>query len=274
MATDGVKIIDGDFASDLYGTFMELYDAGESIEQIKATLDTHRDASEGFEHEIFITVYALALWQIGELTPDIRQEVKQAIERGAGAEVWAEEVDEKAANKRRRELARFWLKINQSNPKIRKRKIKKTTKNFIFDENEVLIFQLPNHDWCATILVNILQHQGRCYYNFIASTYRSSIKPTLDDVRKAEISGREQPLGFGNYEVLLNAILLFPKVLRSFKDQLGPIGKLEIAPLHKEIGSIRGARDFVSFYENWADNEVFAKDREEKKFSLQPLLVS
>ena len=132
MATEGVKIIDGDFASDLYGTFMELYDAGESIEQIKATLDAHRDASEEFEHEIFITVYALALWQIGELTPDVLQEVKQAIERGAGAEVWTEEIDEKAANKRRRELARFWLKINQSNPKIRKRKIKKNYKKLYF----------------------------------------------------------------------------------------------------------------------------------------------
>ena len=35
MATDGVKIIDGDLAHDTYEYIMELYDSGASAERIK-----------------------------------------------------------------------------------------------------------------------------------------------------------------------------------------------------------------------------------------------
>ena len=272
MATDGVKIVDGDFAHDLYSEFMELYDAGKPIDEIKAAIETQRDPDDGFEQEIFITVYALALWQVGELTPEILQEVKQAIERGAGAEVWAEEIDEKEANKRRRELEKFWLKINQPNPKPRKRKFYKVITNFVFDENEVLVFQIPDGNYCATILVEIFQHQGRCHYYFVASTYKSRTKPTLDDIKSSEIIGRKKPLGFGNYGVWLDTISVGPKLLRSFKDNFEQIGKLKILEVHKEIGSSGGAQDFASFCWKWENTELLIKNLERVKFPLQELL--
>ena len=39
MATDGVKIIDGDLASDIHGTFMDMYDVGASLEEIKKAIE-------------------------------------------------------------------------------------------------------------------------------------------------------------------------------------------------------------------------------------------
>ena len=60
MATDGVKIIDGDLAHDTYEYIMELYDSGASA----------GDETD-FYHEIFVTAYALAFGEIGELTDEI-----------------------------------------------------------------------------------------------------------------------------------------------------------------------------------------------------------
>ena len=53
MATDGVKIIDGDLAHDVYYTFMDPYDAGESIETIKTTVEQLRIDNDDIDDEIF-----------------------------------------------------------------------------------------------------------------------------------------------------------------------------------------------------------------------------
>ena len=38
MATNGIKIIDGDLAHDVYHTFIDLHDAGGALDEIKATI--------------------------------------------------------------------------------------------------------------------------------------------------------------------------------------------------------------------------------------------
>ncbi len=91
MATDGVKIIDGDHAHDVYHTFMELYDAGASFEEIQTAVEA-LNVGDDFDTEIFITAYALALWETGQLTEKIRQQVQQAIQRGAFVEYLTQEV--------------------------------------------------------------------------------------------------------------------------------------------------------------------------------------
>ncbi|HEX8350100.1 MAG TPA: hypothetical protein VF598_09055, partial [Hymenobacter sp.] len=140
MATDGVKIIDGDLAHDVYHTFMDLYDAGKPIAEIKADIEQLRLSNDEFYDEIFITAYALALWEIGEITPDILQQVKQAIERGAFVKYLVEWHDGKESKQRQRVLDRFWQKITQVNLKARKRKSHKIQKKFAFEEGDVLTF--------------------------------------------------------------------------------------------------------------------------------------
>ena len=125
MATDGVKIIDGDLATDTYGTFMEMYDAGASIQEIKTAVEQPLDEEDGFDYEIYITVYALALWQTGQLTPDVMAEVDEAIARGAGVKVWTEECGEKDGKKRQRELEKLREKLTLPNPRIRQRRFYK-----------------------------------------------------------------------------------------------------------------------------------------------------
>ena len=63
MATDGVKIIDGDLAHDTYEYIMELYDSGASAEIIMNFFPfffvDYGDVTV-FYHVIFVSVYALS----------------------------------------------------------------------------------------------------------------------------------------------------------------------------------------------------------------------
>jgi hypothetical protein len=98
MATDGVKIIDGDLARDTYNQLMDLYDSNADIQTIRSELPFVKQdygPDTDFYHEIFVTAYALALWEMGELTDDVLDEVKKVIALGAGVKVWIAECDDK-----------------------------------------------------------------------------------------------------------------------------------------------------------------------------------
>lgn len=66
MATDGVKIIDGDLAHDTYEYIMELYDNGTSAEIIKKEIPFIKKIME--MKRIFITKFLLQLtpWHFGK----------------------------------------------------------------------------------------------------------------------------------------------------------------------------------------------------------------
>jgi hypothetical protein len=136
MATDGIKIIDGDLARDTYDQIMDLYDSDASIEIIKKEVPFVKDdygINNDFFHEIFVTVYALAFWEIGELTDVILTEVKRVVGLKAGVKVWTEECDENEGKKRQKELDKLLKKISVPNQsKIRKRKKYTLIKHFYF----------------------------------------------------------------------------------------------------------------------------------------------
>jgi hypothetical protein len=122
MATDGVKIIDGDTAHDLYITFMDGYNNGAEIDELKQYYEHDKKSCsyEVTEYEICVTAYALAFWEIGELTAEMLAEVKAVVERKAGVEDRAEQCGAAAGKARQRELDKLLTKI--SIPKARPKK--------------------------------------------------------------------------------------------------------------------------------------------------------
>lgn len=123
MATDGVKIIDGDMAFDIYSTFFEKYNNGVTVEELKHIYETDRKGWMSFpiDYEICVTAYALAFWEIGELTDEILTEVKSVIDRKAGVTDWAEQCGIVAGKARQKELEKFLIKISQPKTRAKKR---------------------------------------------------------------------------------------------------------------------------------------------------------
>jgi hypothetical protein len=236
MATDGVKIIDGDTAYDTYWGIMDLYDSGVSIEDIKKENPfPQNDYFDDFEYEIYATSYALAIWEIGEMTDEILQELRKIIDKGVGVETWTEEINLKAGKQRQKELEKLWTKISKPNIKIRARKKYRKITNFHFQADDLLTFQIKDGSYCAVICAYIDQYRGECSYELIPTTYRSNVKPTVEAMYDYDILGITIGSGYSREELIEH----YPNIeflwnLYPYLDEFS-IGLVEFGVLHEDF---------------------------------------
>jgi len=296
MATDGVKIIDGDLAHDTYWGIMDLYDSNVDIASIKQEfpfIRTEYGKEEDFYHEIFVTSYALAFWEIGELTVEILQEVQSVINVGAGVKVWTEQADAKEGKARQKELDKFWKKINQPNTKIRARKKYRKITNFHFQVDDLLTFKLKDNFYRAIICASIDQYRGECNYMLTPTTYKSKNKPTVEDLLNYDISGITIGAGYDRETIVEmqpgveTLWTLFPYIAEfffglvqqgvdhksfvSFKDKFEKVGTLKIKDSFKKSGARGGIGSFDRFENIFEDYDKEQKIFGYKKFPV-PLL--
>ena len=296
MATDGVKIIDGDLAHDTYWGIMDLYDSNVDIATIKNEIPfvmTVYGIEEDFYHEIFVTSYALAFWEIGELTDDILQEVQSVIKVGAGVKVWIEQADSKEGKARQKELDKLLKKISQPNTKIRARKKYRKITNFHFQVDDLLTFKLKDSFYRAVICTSIDQYRGECSYMLTFTTYKSKIKPTVEDLFNYDISGITIGAGYDRETIIAmqpgveTLWPLFPYIgdfffglvqegvlhewFVTFKNKFEKVGTLRIKNSFKKSGSHGAASNFERFENIFEDYDKEQKIFGYKKFPIKLL---
>jgi hypothetical protein len=284
MATDGVKIIDGDLAHDTYWEIMDLYDSNVDVATIKNEIPFVKreyGMDDDFYHEIFVTSYALAFWEIGELADDILEEVKSVIRVGAGVKVWTEQVDVREGKARQKELDKLLKKISQPNTKVRARKKYRKITNFHFQVDDLLTFKLKDNFYRAIICSSIHQYRGECTYMLTPTTYKSKNKPTVEDIFNCDIAGITIGAGYDRKTIIemqrgVDTLWpLFPyigefffglvqegvdhKSFVDFKDKFEKVGVLKIKDSFKEHGTIGGIGSFERF------EDVFKKYGGEQK---------
>jgi hypothetical protein len=305
MATDGVKIIDGDTAHDTYWGIMDMYDNGATVETISTQIPFPQpDFFDDFDYEIYTTAYALAFWEIGFITNEIIQEVKRVIEKGTCVKVWAEEYDVKEGKARQKELDKLWNKINTLNQKVRKRKKYKKIENFIFDINDVLTFQLSDNNFYATVILDITQYRGECSYKFGKIMFKDIKQPTIQDVEKSKIIGRKIPsgcgmdmtkilsMGFeemqkqggleailkseaekkGSYQIGMSMTGIEHKNLINLSNKFQKIGSIKLKEICRQVGSMGGATTFEDLTRNFDDLNNYLRIFKEETFEIKELL--
>ncbi|MCX2477472.1 hypothetical protein OQY15_00120 [Pedobacter sp. MC2016-15] len=293
MATDGVKIIDGDTAHDTYWGIMDLYDSGGDFDAINKEFPlVQADYFDDFDNEVYVTSCALALWEIGQLTQDELIYVKTVIDNGACKKEWAKN-DEKDGKARQKELDRFWKKISQTNNKVRARKKYRKITNFYFQPDDLLTFQLKDGNYRTIICTSIEQYRGQCNYILVPTTYNSSKKPTVDDLKDKEILGRQIGSGYDqqttkekqpgiervwnlsggncNFFFGVDKIAVDHKDFINFKDRFEKVGTLKIIEGLKETGSYGYQGNFERFETVFADLENHIKIFQCKKYPVATL---
>lgn len=291
MATDGVKIIDGDTAHDTYWGIMDLYDGGATIEAIIQKFPLGPSPyTDDFNHEIYVTSWALAMWEIGQMTEDKLAYTKIIINQGAGVRVWTEEAGPKAGKARQKELDKLWIKISRPNTRIRARKKYRKIKNLYFQPDDLLTFQLRDGAYKVVICAYINQYRGHCDYVLIPTTYSSGKKPTVDDLKSGAILGIQIDTGYNqqttrelqpgieriwewtggncNFFFGLDQLLVGHKDFAGFKDKFEKIGTLKIAPGLKQSGARRSAADFEQFETVFGDLENYINTFRCKKYPV------
>lgn len=305
MATDGVKIIDGDTAHDTYWGIMDLYDSGATSETIRTQIPFPQpDYYDDFDYEIYTTAYALAMWEIGFITEGIIQEVRKVIDKGACVKIWTEEHDAKSGKQRQKELDKLWNKISSANIKVRKPKKYKQIDKFLFDINDILAFQLADKYFHVTILLNVTQYRGKCTYKFGKILHKSLALPTIDEVKNSKIIGRKIPSGFGmdmtsilamsfedmqkqggldeilkkeaertgSYEIGMNMTGIDHRELINITDKFVKIGNLNLKEVCKQMGSLGSASTFEDLTREFKDLDNYIKVFQEGNFKIQEML--
>jgi hypothetical protein len=283
MATDGPKIIDGDIAHDTYWGIMDLYDSNADIDTIQKEIPFVRHVygiDDDFHHEVFVTSYALAFWEIGAMNNEILNEVGVVIDQGAYVTDWAA-TDPKAGRARQKELDKLWKKISQPNFKVRARKKYRLITNLYFQADELLAFKLRDNHYRAVICARIDQYRGQCNYILIPTTYKSEQKPTPGDLLNYNIAGLK--IGSG-YDVEMTKQQqpgveelwkLFPnddyfffglvqlavdhKDLIHFKNHFEKVGTLKIKDSFKASGSFGYEENFERFEDIFDDLDQHLK---------------
>lgn len=284
MAIDGVKIIDSDIAHDIYNEFMDLYDSGMEITGIIDIVGKWRDLlnDDEVEHEFFITSFALALWETGNLTEDILQDVKQCIEKRASIKMWIEENCQKEAISRQKVLDKFLIKISVPKLNPRKRKKFKKISKYIFDINDVLTFKAEDGNYYSVILTMIDQYRGHCYYRFTPTVFCNEAKASIEDVFDISVFGTKiytsydektvQDMQPGiekfweldgqlkiNYTIGLVTIGIEHRDLLQFYSCFEKIGNMEISDCFRELGVISYEDNFKDFSSRFLNIEQVQK---------------
>ncbi|WP_320052496.1 hypothetical protein [uncultured Acetobacteroides sp.] len=294
MATDGVKIIDGDTAHDTYWGIIDLYDSGVDVDNISEEFPLiQADYFDDFDNEIYVTSCALALWEIGQMTEDKLSYVKSVIDKGACVKVWTEEYDLKEGKARQKELDKLWKKISQTNTKVRARKKFRKITKFYFQPDDLLTFHLRDGNYRAVICASIEQYRGQCNYILVPTTYNSSKKPTADDLKDKEILGRQIGSGYdqqttkqrqpgieriwqltgGNCNFFFGVIkfAVDHKDFINFKDRFEKVGTLKIVEGLKETGSFGYEESFERFETIFGDLENHIKLFQQRKYPVTAL---
>ncbi|MDO4782859.1 MAG: hypothetical protein Q4A09_06550 [Capnocytophaga felis] len=247
MAIDGIKIIDSDLAHDIRNAIMEAYDYNEPLEEVISEIERwgKEATDDSIETEIWTTSYAQTMWEIGQLSEELLNRAKTIIERGADPK-W-HEFSKDAHAKRQKTLNTFWEKISQPNPKPRKSKNYTKVTDFLFQQDEVFVIKLPNGQFGFTILVDVYQDRGQCYYVFTEINYTSEYIPTLDFLKGQYVFARKG-LGFDKNRFVTH------KKLMKFQEEFQFLGSLPIAENHRKLSTYSGNCNTLSdFTSDWND---------------------
>jgi hypothetical protein len=276
MATDGVKIIDGDLAHDTYWGIMDLYDSGTDLELIKKEYPLERSYYDEFNQEIYITAYALAFWEIGALTDEIIEQVRSAIDKAAGVRGWTEECGIEAGKARQKELNKLWSKINTPKIKVRKQKKYRTITRFHYNQGEVLTFKGSDNFYYCTYLLFISQYRGECVYHFIPFVYRSEQKPQLSDVLSSSLVGRIIPssLDLEGYVYGLCANGILHQEMPAYKSHFEKIGQFYLMDKYRKLGQQGGSRDWINFSKWHEQIEENIRGFGMKQFRIADMILS
>ncbi len=271
MAIDGTKIIDSDLAHDIYSEFMDLYDANFEVEAIRKSIDKYRNYGlDEIEYEIFMTVYGLALWEIGYLDADIFKELTDLVNEGKSIEFWSEDdeyVGKKVGKQREQELKRLVKKLSQPKATPRKRKKYKRVTNLIFSENDVVVFQAKDKKYRAAIIAKIDQYRGSCSYQFAPLDFIDSKIPDIYKLRHSNIVVTRIGCGYSdeeiikmqpgieklwtnkNYHFIIGLVYhsIEHRNLLRFKEKFIKVGQIDIKEPFKSLGSIGSASEYDTF---------------------------
>lgn len=189
MGAWGTAISSNDTYADIYDEFFDLYNDGQSVEDISKKLiaDNQETINEPDDSNNFWFALAKAQWECKQLDTDILERVKQIIETGSDLEVWRRlDADEKDIKKRKVVLDKFLADLQTERPKVKSRK-KKVIKQPPFEKGDCLTFKLANGNYGGAVVLEAIKDTEYGHTLLATTRINQSTKPTKKDFENAEV---------------------------------------------------------------------------------------
>lgn len=185
MGAWGTAISSNDTYADIYDEFFDLYNEGQSLEEISKKLiaDNQETINEPDDSNNFWFALAKAQWECKQLETKILERVKQIIETGSDLQVWRRlDADEKNIKKRKVVLEKFWADLQTERPKTKPRK-KKVIKQPPFDKGDCLTFKLANGNYGGAVVLEAIKDTEYGHTLIATTRINQPTKPTKNRFR-------------------------------------------------------------------------------------------
>ncbi|MES2679405.1 MAG: hypothetical protein V4635_05945 [Bacteroidota bacterium] len=226
MGAWGTAIKDNDTFADIYGEFFELYDKGESPQDISKKLfaDNQELINESEDGSNFWFALALAQWETKSLDNKVFSTVEDIILTGKDLQSWRDlDADENDIKKRKIVLDKFLEKIKTDKPKAKARKKPKNIKP-VFSTGDCLCFKLKNGNYGGALVLST-NTDPEFGLNLIASTnINQASKPTIKDFDNSDVL----MCNFGNWKDEPKITWYFPPLPKNDPPAFEVIGKSQI----------------------------------------------
>lgn len=229
MSLDGAKIIDGDLANDIYNDFMSLYDEGYEIEEIKSKIEEYKlELRDDLEQEIYLTVFAQALWEVGENVEDLRLQIEDFQRSNKAFAIW-NKVDKNLAEERKKVIGRFLNKISVKRKSPRPRKKYRKIKNAIFATGDLLSLESKNKK-IIVLMAGSFQNGNSFVYKFAFCKESFDEAPNETRINRLEFFGRKIPSSLTEcgFELGLEEIFVEHSDLVKIKNEFAKFGHVEL----------------------------------------------
>ena len=189
MGAWGTAISSNDTYADIYGEFFDLYNDGQSVEDISKKLiaDNQETINEPDDSNNFWFALAKAQWEGKQLDTEILERVKEIIQTGSDLEVWRRlDADEKDIKKRKVVLDKFLADLQAEKHRAKSRK-KKVIKQPPFEKGDCLTFKLANGNYGGAVVLEAIKDTEYGHILIATTRINQPTKPTKTDFENAEV---------------------------------------------------------------------------------------
>ena len=259
MGAWGTAISSNDTYADIYDEFFDLYNDGQSVEDISKKLiaDNQETINEPDDSNNFWFALAKAQWECKQLDTEIFERVKQIIETGSDLEVWRRlDADEKDIKKRKVVLEKFLTDLQTERPKAKSRK-KKAIKQPPFEKGDCLTFKLANGNYGGAVVLEAIKDTEYGHTLIATTRINQSTKPTKKDFENAEVL----IANFENWDDNFNIKWYLPVRHKDSAHLIEKVGKIEVQINYDINKSMNG---FVADFQEWVIQVVDRQFESEK----------
>jgi hypothetical protein len=247
MGSWGIALSSSDTYSDIYSSFIDLYNEGEPIEKImeRITSDYSSVINDEDERNDFYFAIIKAQWECGLLQDKYRIELEKIVDNNLEIKRWERlGGSTKEAQRRHEEVKELLEKVSSPNSNIKIPKPKKL-RNSYFRKGDCIALKDNDDRYSAAVVLSEEEKTEWGLNLILVLKYYDSIKPAISFFQNAECLLSKDVKG--EYKPFL--IYCYAKDVKKHGDSIELIGKLNITVEYKpKYGTSYGLWSHISEY--------------------------